>query len=36
MAEEMTAQEAGFYVLELTGESVHLAPPPEGFKPKIW
>jgi hypothetical protein len=30
------AYEAGFYVLELTGESVHLVPPPEGFKPRQW
>jgi hypothetical protein len=28
------AYEAGFYVLELTGESVHLIPPPDGFKPR--
>ena len=28
------AYEAGFYVLELTGESVHLIPPPAGFKPR--
>ncbi|MDR1174945.1 MAG: hypothetical protein LBK83_05685 [Treponema sp.] len=26
----------GFFVLELTGESVHLIPPPEGFEPKKW
>jgi predicted RecB family endonuclease len=26
----------GFYVLELTGESVHLIEPPEGFEPKRW
>jgi hypothetical protein len=30
------ASDAGFYVLELTGESVRLIPPPDGFKPKIW
>jgi hypothetical protein len=30
------AHEAGFYVLELTGESVRLAPPPAGFKPRQW
>jgi hypothetical protein len=30
------AYEAGFYVLELTGESVHLVPPPAGFKPRRW
>ncbi|MDR0710160.1 MAG: hypothetical protein LBF77_08855, partial [Spirochaetaceae bacterium] len=30
------AYEAGFYVLELTGESVHLIPPPDGFKPRQW
>ena len=30
------AYEAGFFVLELTGESVHLIPPPEGFEPKKW
>lgn len=30
------AYEAGFYVLELTGESVHLIPPPAGFKPRQW
>jgi hypothetical protein len=30
------AYEAGFYVLELTGESVHLVPPPENFEPKKW
>jgi hypothetical protein len=27
---------SGFFVLELTGESVHLVPPPEGFEPKKW
>jgi hypothetical protein len=30
------AYEAGFYVLELTGESVRLVPPPAGFKPRRW
>jgi hypothetical protein len=30
------AYESGFYVLELTGESVQLTPPPEGFEPKMW
>ncbi|MDR2150585.1 MAG: hypothetical protein LBO67_07210 [Spirochaetaceae bacterium] len=30
------AYEAGFYVLELTGESVHLVPPPAGFTPRQW
>ncbi|MDR2785658.1 MAG: hypothetical protein LBB83_07065 [Treponema sp.] len=30
------AYEAGFYVLELTGESVHLIPPPDGFEPRQW
>jgi len=30
------AYNAGFYVLELTGESVHLIPPPKNFKPKKW
>ncbi|MDR2394841.1 MAG: hypothetical protein LBD93_11910 [Treponema sp.] len=30
------AYESGFFVLELTGESVHLIPPPEGFEPKEW
>ena len=30
------AYKSGFYVLELTGESVHLVPPPEGFKPVNW
>jgi hypothetical protein len=30
------AYEAGFYVLELTGESVHLVPPPAGFEPRQW
>jgi hypothetical protein len=30
------AYEAGFYVLELTGESVHLIPPPAGFTPRQW
>ena len=27
---------AGFFVLELKGESVRLVPPPEGFQPKQW
>jgi hypothetical protein len=27
---------AGFFVLELTGDSVALAPEPEGFTPKTW
>jgi hypothetical protein len=30
------AHKSGFYVLELTGESVHLIPPPEGFEPGRW
>ncbi|MDR1218638.1 MAG: hypothetical protein LBK73_03400, partial [Treponema sp.] len=30
------AYESGFYVLELSGETVRLAPPPEGFAPKQW
>jgi hypothetical protein len=30
------AYESGFFVLELTGESVHLVPPPEDFDPKKW
>jgi hypothetical protein len=30
------AYERGFYVLELSGESVRLAPPPEGFMPQKW
>jgi hypothetical protein len=30
------AHEAGFYVLELTGETVSLIPPPAGFKPGMW
>jgi hypothetical protein len=30
------AQSVGFFVLELTGESVRLATPPEGFKPRQW
>jgi hypothetical protein len=30
------AYQCGFYVLELTGESVHLAPPPDGFTPREW
>ncbi|MDR0637832.1 MAG: hypothetical protein LBG27_02840 [Spirochaetaceae bacterium] len=30
------AIESGFFVLELTGESVRLIPPPEGFVPRQW
>jgi len=30
------AYKSGFYVLELTGESVCLLPPPEGFEPVKW
>jgi hypothetical protein len=30
------AYESGFFVLELTGESVHLIPPPDRFEPKKW
>jgi hypothetical protein len=30
------AHENGFFVLELTGESVHLVPPPDGFAPRQW
>jgi len=30
------AYESGFFVLELTGESVHLILPPEDFQPKKW
>jgi hypothetical protein len=30
------ASENGFFVLELTGESVRLVPPPEGFVPRQW
>jgi hypothetical protein len=30
------AHERGFFVLELTGESAQLVPPPAGFKPKEW
>ena len=30
------AYRAGFYVLELSGESVHLVSPPEGFEPTKW
>jgi hypothetical protein len=30
------AWESGFYVLELTGDTVELIPPPEGFVPKQW
>ena len=30
------AHEAGFFVLELSGESVSLLPPPDGFQPREW
>jgi hypothetical protein len=30
------AYDSGFYVLELTGETVSLIPPPDGFKPGTW
>ncbi|MDR1636900.1 MAG: hypothetical protein LBR93_06145, partial [Treponema sp.] len=30
------AYKNGFYVLELTGETVQLVPPPEGFVPQKW
>jgi hypothetical protein len=30
------AQECGFFVLELAGESVRMARPPEGFTPREW
>jgi hypothetical protein len=30
------AYASGFFVLELTEESVHLIQPPEGFEPKKW
>jgi hypothetical protein len=30
------AYQCGFFVLELTGESVHLIPPPKGFIPQKW
>ncbi|MDR0708080.1 MAG: hypothetical protein LBF60_09470 [Treponema sp.] len=30
------AYKAGFFVLELSGESVNLLKPPEGFVPKHW
>jgi regulator of replication initiation timing len=30
------AQEKGFYVLELSGDSVRLIPPPEGFTAQKW
>jgi hypothetical protein len=30
------AYQCGLYVLELTGESVRLAPPPDGFTPREW
>jgi hypothetical protein len=30
------AYESGFFVLELTGDTVQLIPPPDGFVPKKW
>ncbi|MDR2537187.1 MAG: hypothetical protein LBC46_03310, partial [Treponema sp.] len=30
------AYKSGFFVLELTGESVNLLKPPEGFEPQQW
>jgi hypothetical protein len=30
------AWESGFFVLELTGDTVELIPPPEGFVPRQW
>jgi hypothetical protein len=30
------AHECGFFVIELTGESAQLVPPPAGFMPKEW
>jgi hypothetical protein len=30
------AYESGFFVLELTGDTVQLIPPPDGFVPKQW
>jgi hypothetical protein len=30
------AHKAGFYVLGLTGETVSLLPPPDGFKARMW
>jgi hypothetical protein len=30
------AYESGFFVLELTGDTVQLIPPPEGFVPAQW
>jgi hypothetical protein len=30
------AYECGFFVLELTGDTVQLIPPPDGFVPKKW
>jgi hypothetical protein len=30
------AYESGFFVLELTGNTVELVPPPEGFVPAMW
>jgi hypothetical protein len=32
----LAAHEAGFFVLELSGETVTLCPPPAGFKPREW
>ena len=33
---KVIAQDSGFFILELKGESVELIPPPEGFSPKEW
>ena len=30
------AHNAGFFILELSGETTTLVPPPSGFSPKIW
>ncbi|MDR1250701.1 MAG: hypothetical protein LBK62_00885, partial [Treponema sp.] len=30
------AYESGFFVLELTGDTVQLIPPPDGFVPRKW
>jgi hypothetical protein len=30
------AYENGFFVLELTGDTVELIPPPDGFVPRQW
>jgi hypothetical protein len=30
------AYTSGFFALELTGKSVHLVPPPDGFVPQNW